>query len=88
MLRTCLVDGYVAETQWAKYTNNAQTSPVAGDEPREVMPLVSYRASAEVVLYEIHEVGGRRQSAKQVLKRIELRRRFVRRRHSRRQKAS
>ncbi|PSQ89602.1 MAG: hypothetical protein BRD43_03275 [Bacteroidetes bacterium QS_4_64_154] len=67
MLRTCLADGYIAETQWAKYTNNAQTSPVAGAEPREVMPLVSYRASAEVVLYEIHEVGGRRQSAEQVL---------------------
>ena len=46
----CLADGYVAETQWAKYTNNAQTSPVAGAEPREVMPLVSYRASAEAVL--------------------------------------
>ena len=48
--------------------NGAQTSPVAGGEPREVMPLVSYRASVEAVLHEIHEVAGRRQSAKQVLK--------------------
>ena len=31
------------------------------------MPLVSYRASVEAVLHEIHEVAGRRQSAKQVL---------------------
>jgi len=30
------------------------------------MPLVSYRASAEAVLHKIHEVAGRRQSAKQV----------------------
>ena len=48
-------------------TNGAQTSPVAGAEPREVMPLVSYRASAEPVLHEIREVAGHRQSAKQVL---------------------
>jgi hypothetical protein len=31
------------------------------------MPLVSYRASAEAVLREIHEVADLRQSAKQVL---------------------
>ena len=31
------------------------------------MPLVSYRVSAEGVLREIHEVTGRRQSAKQML---------------------
>ena len=31
------------------------------------MPLVSYRASVEAVLHEIHEVAGWRQSAKQVL---------------------
>ena len=60
-------------------TNGAQTSPVAGAEPREVMPLVSYRAIAEPVLrwkrsdrvvpglHEIREVAGHRQSAKQVL---------------------
>ena len=30
------------------------------------MPLVNYRGSEEAVLYEIHEVTGRRQSAKQV----------------------
>jgi hypothetical protein len=59
--------------------NGAQASPVAGAEPREVMPLVSYRASAETVLRwkrsdrvvpglcEIHEVAGRRHLAKQVL---------------------
>ena len=47
--------------------NGAQTTPVAGAEPREVMPLVSYRGSEEAVLHEIHEVTGRRQSAKQVL---------------------
>ena len=47
--------------------NGAQTTPVAGAEPREVMPLVNYRASVEAVLHEIHEVAGRRQSAKQVL---------------------
>ena len=56
--------------------NGAQASPVAGAEPREVMPLVSYRASAETVLRwkrsdrvvpglcEIHEVAGRRHLAK------------------------
>jgi len=49
-LRSCLVDGYSAETQRATCTNGAQASPVAGAEPREVMPLVSYRASAEPVL--------------------------------------
>ena len=77
--RTCLVDGSDAETQWSTCTNGAQASPVAGAEPREVMPLVSYRASIEAVLrwkrsdrvvpglHEIHEVAGRRQSAKQVL---------------------
>ena len=32
------------------------------------MPLVNYRGSEEAVLHEIHEVAGRRQSAKQVLK--------------------
>ena len=63
----CLVDGSDVETQWSTCTNGAQTSPVAGAEPREVMPLVSYRASVEAVLHEIHEVAGRRQSAKQVL---------------------
>ena len=31
------------------------------------MPLVNYRGSEEAVLHEIHEVTGRRQSAKQVL---------------------
>ncbi len=31
------------------------------------MPLVSYRASAELVLHEIREVAGHRQSAKQLL---------------------
>jgi hypothetical protein len=67
--RTCLVDGSDVETQWSTCTNGAQTSPVAGAEPREVMPLVSYRASVEAVLHEIHEVAGRRQSAKQVLQR-------------------
>ena len=67
--------------------NGAQTSPVAGAEPREVMPLVSYRASVEAVLrwkrsdrvvpglHEIHEVAGRRQSAKQVL--IEFKNSFL-----------
>ena len=65
--RTCLVDGSDAETQWSTCTNGAQASPVAGAEPREVMPLVSYRASVEAVLHEIHEVAGPRQSAKQVL---------------------
>ena len=65
--RTCLVDGSDVETQWSTCTNDAQTSPVAGAEPREVMPLVSYRASVEAVLHEIHEVAGRRQSAKQML---------------------
>ena len=56
--------------------NGAQTSPVAGAEPHEVMPLVSYRASAEAVLrwecndrvvsrlHEIRKVAGHRQSAK------------------------
>ena len=66
-MRTCLVDGSDVETQWSTCMNGAQTSPVAGAEPREVMPLVSYRASVEAVLHEIHEVAGRRQSAKQVL---------------------
>ena len=66
-MRTCLVDGSDVETQWSTCKNGAQTSPVAGAEPREVMPLVSYRASVEAVLHEIHEVAGRRQSAKQVL---------------------
>ena len=47
--------------------NVAQTNPVAGAEPREVMPLVSYRVSAEGVLREIHKVAGLRQSAKQLL---------------------
>ena len=65
--RVCFASGWDAETQWAKCQNGAQMSPVAGAEPREVMPLVSYRASAEAVLHEIHEVAGRRQSAKQVL---------------------
>ena len=32
------------------------------------MPLVNYRGSEEAVLYEIHEVTGRRQFAKQALK--------------------
>ena len=45
-----LVDGSDVETQWSTCTNGAQTSLVAGAEPREVMPLVSYRASAEAVL--------------------------------------
>ena len=67
-MRTCLADGYEAETQRTTCTNGAQTSPVAGAEPREVMPLVSYRGSEEAVLHEIHEVGGRRQSAKQILR--------------------
>ena len=31
------------------------------------MPLVNYRASAEVFLREIHEVAGHRASAKQTL---------------------
>ena len=44
------MDGSDVETQWSTCTNGAQTSPVAGAEPREVMPLVSYRASAEAVL--------------------------------------
>ena len=42
-------------------------NPVAGAEPREVMPLVSYRGSAEAVLHESREVVGHRQSAKQLL---------------------
>ncbi len=62
--------------------NGAQASPVAGAERSEVMPMVSYRANAEPVLREIHEVtalgaqywersdryapGGRRRLAKQV----------------------
>ena len=53
--------------------------PCSGAEPREVMPLVSYRASVEAVLrwkrsdrvvpglHEIHEVAGLIHSAKQVL---------------------
>ena len=64
--RSCLVDGYQAETQRATCTNGTQTSPVAGAEPREVMPLVSYRASTEPVLHEIREVAGHTQSAKQL----------------------
>ena len=52
-LRTCLADGYVAETQWAKC--------------RTVPKRWNYRGSEEAVLHEIHEVTGRRQSAKQVL---------------------
>ena len=51
-----MADGYVAETQWSTCTNGAQTTPV-----------VDYRGSEEAVLHEIHEVTGRRQSAKQVL---------------------
>ena len=39
-----------AETQRSKCTNGAQTTPVAGAEPREVMPLVGYQASVEAVL--------------------------------------
>ena len=31
------------------------------------MPLVNYRASAEAILHEIHEVAGHKQSAKQLL---------------------
>ena len=49
-LRSCLVDGYSAETQRVTCTNGAQTTPVAGAEPREVMPLVGYQASVEAVL--------------------------------------
>ena len=67
VLRACLADGYSAETQRVTCTNGAQTSPVAGAEPREVMPLVSYRANAEAFLHEIHEVAGLIHSAKQVL---------------------
>ena len=63
-----LVDGSDVETQWSTCTNGAQTSPVAGAEPREVMPLVSYRVSVEAVLHEIREVAGRRHLAKQVLR--------------------
>ena len=48
--------------------NGAQTTPVVGAEQSEVMPLVNYRGSEEAVLHEIHEVAGRRQSAKQVLR--------------------
>ena len=64
---TCFASRCEAETQWATHMNGAQASPVAGAEPREVMPLVSYRASAKTVLCEIHEVAGRRHLAKQVL---------------------
>ena len=67
-VRTWYVDGSDVETQWSMCTNGAQTTPVVGAEPREVMPLVNYRGSEEAVLHEIHEVAGRRQSAKQVLK--------------------
>ena len=67
LLKTCFASGYVAETQWATHTNGAQSNPVAGAEPREVMPLVSYRVSAEAVLREIHEVAGSKCLAKQVL---------------------
>ena len=71
----------------AKPQNDAQSSPVAGGEPCEVMPLVSYRADAEAILrwersdqvvhglHEIHEVAGHRASAKQLLKVIHLMRR-------------
>jgi LPS sulfotransferase NodH len=64
--------------------NRRSIEPCSGAEPREVMPLVSYRANAEVTLrwqrsdqvvhglHEIHEVAGRRQSAKQVLKVMHL----------------
>jgi hypothetical protein len=66
--RSCLVDRYEAETQRATCMNGAQASPVAGAEPCEVMPQVSYRASAEAVLHEIRKVAGHRQSAKQLLR--------------------
>ena len=56
-LRTCLVDGCDAETQWEKPPRSAQTSPVVGAERSEVMPLVSYRASAVASWSEIHEVA-------------------------------
>ena len=74
------MDGYEAETQWVTCMNDAETSPVA-ERPERNEEVLSecYQASAEVVLrwersdrvvsglHEIHEVAGRRQSAKQVL---------------------
>jgi len=57
------------ETQWAKLQNGAGMRLVAGTEPHEVMPPVSYRANAEATLrwersdqvvhglHEIHDVA-------------------------------
>jgi hypothetical protein len=67
-LRTCLVDGCDAETQWAKPPRSAQTSPVV-ELPGECRSFVERDPRSRSALSGARKCpwGSRRQSAKQVL---------------------